>query len=390
MSQSLPLRANLEWLKKLCKERFATLRANDPHARLSDAQLAVAREYGFASWRRLKAYVDQIRQKLGKVPMADPAEPLAEPTDPELGQLLTAVYAGDTLLVIQLLQRRPILVRSHGPDGQTPLHAAAQCNDPRLAVYLLTFGADVDAKYGSSGHTALSWAVTCKSIEFAKTLVRLGVKPDLFCAAGMGSIEHVREYFDEAGNLLPDAAKTGSSRFAPDGARLPCPPTTSTEQISDALCMACRNAHAEVVRFLLGKPVDSSFRSYMGATALHWAYFGGSPVVIELLRQAGPDAAARDDVLRCTPRSFGICTPANWGFDLLVRRRLAEDPTLANPMDEQTSPLHEAARGGHVEIVRLLLSAGADPMYLDARGKTPLDVALECRYTSVAALLQEA
>src|SRR5262245_17220597 len=45
MSSHLPLRANLEWLKKLCKERLATLRKSDPSARLSDAQLAVAREF---------------------------------------------------------------------------------------------------------------------------------------------------------------------------------------------------------------------------------------------------------------------------------------------------------------------------------------------------------
>ncbi len=51
MSRPLPLRANLEWLKKLCKERLDALRAHDPQAKLSDVQLAVAREYGFPSWR---------------------------------------------------------------------------------------------------------------------------------------------------------------------------------------------------------------------------------------------------------------------------------------------------------------------------------------------------
>src|SRR5437870_5532837 len=89
--------------------------------------------------------------------------------------------------------------------------------------------------------------------------LKLGTKPDLFCAAGMGSLEHVRAFFDESGSLLPGAARTGSSRFAEGGARLSCPPQTSREQISDSLSMACRNAHVDVARFLLTKQPDLMF-----------------------------------------------------------------------------------------------------------------------------------
>src|SRR4029077_16354798 len=124
------------------------------------------------------------------------------------------------------------------------------------------------------------------------------------------------------GVLVPGASRTGSSRFAPDGLRLPCPPLTAQEQVSDALSIACRNCQAEVVRFLLGKQPDLSFRAYLGATPLHWAYFGGSRTVVELLEQNGADTAVRDEALGCTPRSFGICVPANWGFAFLVRARL--------------------------------------------------------------------
>ena len=59
--------------------------------------------------------------------------------------------------------------------------------------------------------------------------------------------------------------------------------------------------------------------------------YGGSRAVIELLEQAGADPLARDDVLHCTPRGFGICVPANWSSYIppmlaKVRARLAEDP----------------------------------------------------------------
>ena len=125
--------------------------------------------------------MSKIRNELGKPIPADPSEPLASPDDPDLAEVLAAIDGGDRRAFCNY--SKPGRSRaSHGPDGQTPLHAAAWCNDDRLAVMLLAYGADPEAKYGQSGHTPLSWAVTCDSQAFAKTLVRLGQKPDLFCA----------------------------------------------------------------------------------------------------------------------------------------------------------------------------------------------------------------
>jgi ankyrin repeat protein len=393
MSQFLPLRANVQWLKKAAKERLAALRASDPNAKLSQAQLAVARDYGFASWRKLVAHVQEVRNQLVESLPAAFAEPPADaapmlPDDAELAQVFTAIEAGDTGVVKQLLSRRPALAKARGPHGQTPLHSAARFNDPQQGMILLAFGADPYATFGESGHNALSWAVVCNAIEFAKALVRLAVKPDLYTAAGIGAVEDVRVFFDDSGALLPGSAKTGSSRFAPDGSRLPCPPLTPVEQISDALCMACRNGHVDVVRFLLTKKPDLTFRGFMGAGPLHWAYFGGSRNAVELLLSAGADIAARDDVLGCTPRAFGICAPANWGFLFLVRARLEADPTLLNFMDGRTSALHEAAKAGHAEVVRFLLDQGADSTLRDGAQKLPLNKALEQGHAGIGEMLQ--
>ena len=392
MPSTLPLRANLEWLKKTCKERLDALRASDASARLADAQLAVAREYGFPSWRALKEEVDLRRQRLelllpGGRASAKEAAAIA-PDDPELAQLLKAVQAGDVKTAGELLTRRPALAAARGPQGQTPLHVAAECDDSRLGAYLVALGADLEAKFGESGHTPLSWAVTCHALDFARAMQKLGAKPDFFCAAGMGDLETVRACFDENAALRPGASRTGSSRFARDGSRLSCPPATAREQISDALVIACRNAHAEVVRELLRHDPDLGFRSFMGGSALHWAHYGGSHEVIAMLEGAGADRNSRDNALGCTPRAFGICTPASWGFVTLVRTRLDADPSLARYTDGHTSALHEAAREGSVAVVQLLLERGADPGLKNGDGRTAAELAAEGGHAEVVELLR--
>ena len=59
----LPAQPNLEHLKNEAKQRLKALRAQALHAQLTEAQLAVARDYGFASWRALKAHVDEVTRK---------------------------------------------------------------------------------------------------------------------------------------------------------------------------------------------------------------------------------------------------------------------------------------------------------------------------------------
>lgn len=388
MSKSLPLRANLEWLKKVAKEQLEQLRLENPDAQLSDAQLAVAREYGQPSWRQLKAHVEAIRQAMDQLSQRQTAAAeTISPDDPEFLEAVSSIVAGNQKRLDAVLRLRPQLVHGRDADGQTLLHLAAQHNDPTMGVMLLMFGADPQARFGNSAHTPLSWAVTCHAMEFAQTLVRAGVKPDLFVAAGMGSLEMVELCFYEQGQLGPDSAKTGSTRFK-DGNRLPCPPQTESEQIADALYMACRNAQLDVVKFLLTKQPDLHFRAYQGGTLLHWAYFGNSSVIISLIENAGVDPLSRDDLLHVTPRAFGICTPANWGFLELVQRQVRRDPTLVHLVDG-TSALHEAAKAGHLNIVQWLISAGSNKALKNSDGKTAAEVATEKGHQEVAQFLNQ-
>lgn len=62
MSRNLPARPNLEFLKKEAKSLRDVLRQRDAAAQLADAQHALARDYGFASWPKLKAHVESMAE----------------------------------------------------------------------------------------------------------------------------------------------------------------------------------------------------------------------------------------------------------------------------------------------------------------------------------------
>jgi hypothetical protein len=65
MSRDLPPNPNLEHLKKQAKALLEQLRKQNADATLVDAQHALAREYGFPSWPKLKTHVE-IGRRLGR------------------------------------------------------------------------------------------------------------------------------------------------------------------------------------------------------------------------------------------------------------------------------------------------------------------------------------
>lgn len=355
----LPDRPSLEYLRKLAKDRLQELRRAGATARLADAQLAVAREHGFGSWRALRAELDRRRAAAAPDPVAE---------------LFAAIRAGDEAAVGRLLTGHPALANARDEEGSTPLTAAVDARRARLIPLLLRHGGDPHLVYAHSAHTPLSWAVVIEAYDCARALMEAGVEPDLFCAAGLGEIDRVRAFFGPDG-LRPGASITGSSRYAPNGTRLPCPPGTDREVVADALYMASRAGHEGTVRELLARGPDLSFRAFAGASALHWAYFAGAAPIVTLLRAAGADATLRDPVLGCTPEAFGVCTPASWGWASKVRQRLAEDPALVGAESARGGPLHEAAHAGSLATVQALVGAGADPGRRNAEGGTAVDLA---------------
>ena len=358
----LPDRPSLEYLRKLAKDRLHDLRLATPGARLADAQLTVARAHGFTSWRALRAHLDGGR--------------LAERAA-RADRLFAAIKRGDEAEVAGVLDADPTLADARDAEGSTPLLTAVDFHKPALVSLLLRRGADPGGVYGQSAHTPLSWAVTAESFDSAQVLVEAGVAPDLYCAAGLGDVARIRACFGPDGRLRPNASKTGSTRYALDGARLPCPPATEPEIVGDALYIACRCGREDAVRELLTRGPDLAFRAFAGATALHWAHFAGAPAIAALLVQHGADPTVRDPVLGCTPDAFGINFAASTGWVSKVRAQVARDPGLVHAASARGGPLHEAAWAGALEAAKVLREAGADPARQNAEGKTPLDLARE-------------
>jgi ankyrin repeat protein/catechol 2,3-dioxygenase-like lactoylglutathione lyase family enzyme len=155
----LPERASLEYLKKLAKERLRELRRADPGVKLAAAQLAVARDHGFPSWRALKAEVNKGR-----------------PGDSSL--FFAACAKGDVETLRTLLANDSGLTRIGDPKGDYPgwtgLHTAARDGHLGAVKLLLQHGADPNAREAGDNTYPLHWAAANRHLGIVRELLDAG------------------------------------------------------------------------------------------------------------------------------------------------------------------------------------------------------------------------
>lgn len=127
---------------------------------------------------------------------------------------------------------------------------------------------------------------------------------------------------------------------------------------------------------------------FAGRTLLHWACAAGAlPVVEQLLRLGTP--ADLLDRGRHTPlySVANECASANAPELVRVLVQAGADVNACAGVTRAT-PLHMAARRGHVETARALLECGAQRDARDSQGDTPLQRAINRRQLRVVELLK--
>ena len=156
---NLPDRASLEYLKKLAKDRLQELRRAAPQTKLTAVQRSVAREYGFSSWRALKAEIDR-RQ-----------------TD-DITRFFEACSRGDIEALRALLASDSGLVHASKPDARhgnwTGLHSAARAAQVDAVRLLLGHGADPNAREEGDNTYPLHWAAAHGHLDTVRALLDAG------------------------------------------------------------------------------------------------------------------------------------------------------------------------------------------------------------------------
>ncbi|HEX4553906.1 MAG TPA: hypothetical protein VH249_07975 [Xanthobacteraceae bacterium] len=305
----LPHNPNLDKQRKLAKslardywrghpEATARVRALHPKPpapedfALSDAQLVIARGYGFTGWPQLKRKIESSTKS--------PAE-----------LFRAAVEIGDVDHVRELFRSHPDLVsRINEPMfgfDRPAVHVARTNLD--LLDLLLAHGADLNARtsWEKGGFGVLEQV----NPEQAAPLIARGARIDIWAAANLGMMAQLAASIEGDPSLVH--AKGG------DGKR--------------PLHYACT---VEIARFLLehGAEIDALDEDHDSSPAQH--LIGDRPEVAGFLVAQG----ARSDLLLA----------AALGDVALVRRHLDADPgTIAMRVDQDWFPMIDtAANGGHI------------------------------------------
>ncbi|HWE34892.1 MAG TPA: ankyrin repeat domain-containing protein [Solirubrobacteraceae bacterium] len=426
--RGLPPNANLEQLKHGAKSFQGAVRAGDAGAwevveafhpdppgpgafKDADAQLVVARRFGFASWPKLHDYFETAA-RYTRSPAEDPVEPESDAdrllrlaclnygndsparrreaaamldADPELGRasIHTAAAAGDAEAAAQFL---PAAANEPGgPHDWAPLlyltYSRLERGDPlAVARMLLDASADPNAGYMWEGLTPPFTALTgtfgggegdppphSDSLTLARLLLEAGADPNdgqTLYNRGFKPGDDWLELLFEFG--LGDSAGGPWHRLLGDSYETPA------ELLAGELLMAAGHGFTDRVELLLAHGVDPEDRGrhgghpmHQGRTAIQEALVAGFPQTAEVLRRAG--ATSGDDDL------LWLLAYASDGARAAVQRLVARDPGLVKRARETyPAQLARIAGSARVEGARLLIELGFDVNTFGDRGGAAL------------------
>jgi hypothetical protein len=410
----LPARPSLDHLRHEARELLRAAQAGDPAAAgriravsatptLASAQLALAREYGFASWARLKTEVEARTTDLARLAAMFCEASIRDWTgraarmlaaNPELAgyDIATALVLGDADRVRAEIARDPALAtKVDARTGWTPLHVvcASQWNrlDPAridglvaVARLLLDAGADPAGRAPGrpgrgGGWTPLRCAVAgATNPPVVALLLERGAVPgdhDLYLAGFGGddrqSLRMMLGHVTDLAALAEMALAAPVSQNDAEGVRLlleagadPGRYHDDNDTPASAVYEAVRSeCSAELVELLLAHGADPNrFRANSRSPYTLARIQGRDDLAALLLAHGAVDDTSDIDLF------LARCQHANRAA---VTEQLARDPGLLGQISEvqQAEALIRAAETGHTAALALMLDLGFP---VDARG----------------------
>jgi ankyrin repeat protein len=303
---ALPARPDLDQLRHQAKDLLRGAEHGDQNAQarihavseriiLAGAQLAVARDYGFASWARLKIEVNR-----------------REILDRRDVEQLTAVLAQDPALAVDEMQHW-----CDHPQGAAPLNYVAMLrfdtsaniwrdvtDTAQMALALIAAGAPVNGNPGES-ETPLMTAASYGDADVAEVLIKAGADleatatPDAGGVPGGTALLHAAVFGNTAALDVLVAAGAHilslvQAAAVGDIADWPLANATPNDRLL-ALIMAADHQRLTVIDQLIaaGTPVDATDPVW-GRHPLRIAAENGRPASVQRLLDHGADPTLTD------------------------------------------------------------------------------------------------
>jgi len=154
MSEQLPDKPDIGWLRKQSKRRLAELQQENPAVKLAEAQLDIARRYGFSSWRALKTHIDSLTLD---------------------GRIIDSARQGDARTLATLLDSHPEKLQLKVPPYDASLlFPAAQSGSVEAVKLLLDCGLDVNYREKGDNTYAMHWVAAQGNVEMVRVLADAG------------------------------------------------------------------------------------------------------------------------------------------------------------------------------------------------------------------------
>ena len=265
-----------------------------------------------------------------------------------------AAKNGHARIAALLLGSEKMLVDVQDNYGGTALHRAARNGHKMVAQLLFDKGADVNRKYSFIAALTMlkkNGFIDANATSRGYTYVSVWRSQDEAMArneAEMTASERL-----QGGTALHEAAGSGNEcvvkLLLQSGAMADAVDNFGATPLHRAAC----NGHIEVIRLLRQNGAHSDHSFYHGAVAREI-------VEKEAYRERQWQWKAKDWVFRNMMGGSPLRQAAKNGHEQAVRLLLSYDPNPNAAGLFGGSVLHHAARSGHTEIVKLLLENGAD------------------------------